>query len=146
MGQKGYIPSKRYEDIEEVQTKFLNTNNIVGRSSDIQTESSVYTLECANGSNDTDYIDSDLVLTSVYLNLSGYASSARDPYIEVSINDEIIRKLKLQLSSDQTPQTINETILIPNWLLNAGDKIKLNFPNINDVFANANISFIGYLA
>lgn len=146
MGQIGYIPSKRYEDVEALQTKFLNSNNIVGRSDEIQTESSVYTLECQDSSSDTDYIDSDLILTSIYINLSGYASSDVNTYIEVLINDEIIRKLSLQLSNDQTPQTINETILIPNWLLKGGDKIKLNYPASVNTVGNANISFIGYLA
>jgi len=142
MGQRGYIPSTRYEDINEIETKYLNSNNIVGRNDEIQTERFFHTFENAEQETLTYILTDDIILTSVVLNVN-HGEGGGEEYGELYINDDLLLKL-VTPSGVTSPIQATNILTLPNWTLPAGTILKSVSSEGGAGSGSVQSTFIGY--
>ena len=112
----------------DIDTEFLNQENIVGRESDKQTENFSYT-ESTQGIN-TLTLTQDIILTSMSASVGGGAS--RNAYLKING----VTKLTLRASN-----ALTKVVPVPNWLLRTGDILTIDIQD-----GSSTGDFIGYLA
>lgn len=142
MGLSGFIPSNNPKIIEELNTKYLNSENIVGRSDEIQTEPFFKVFENSEQETLTYILEEDIILTQIVLSVHhGIGGGTEDG--KAYINTDLIVATSAQSSATEPKDNVI-VINIPNWNLSAGTILKSLSQEGGAGSGNVTTSFIGY--
>lgn len=124
----------------ELETEFLNQENIVGRESQIQTKKFSKYLTAPS----TFTLTEDIILTGISLTAyAPVASGYQETRAWINVNTEIIGICRCESSpAGATSNTEENNIYFPNWFLPAGTILGCSESGGDE----STVTFIGYLA